>query len=231
VKQTVREYLAQTGATLRSLAYAYSGKCWESWRAKKQQDLENPNNPFLGGPSLLLAQGITEIEGADGKMIQVGPLTRIRFRQLSDASLELLGILSLKGVADGGNDVIHQEYVGTFAENVANDPKHLMNNFLAAAAIIDGIVSYALPVDATVDDVVAHIEAILAGDKEVCVPIALMSRSSWVGRACMDGSWKVSSDFEFAYTLSDNTFAIDPYVAVPVLNLFLADLRSHQANS
>ena len=224
MNQTVRSYLSSTD--LRALAYAYSGNCWESWKAKKTKDLNSRDNPFLGGPSYLLDQGIAEIEGSDGKMIKVTPLTRIRVKQLSDASLERLGIAQFKNM--GGNDVIHQEYVETFEENVANDVKHLMNNFLAAAAVIDGITSYMVSPDDSVDSLVAYVEQGLAGNSEIGTELGLMSRAAWIGRACMDGSWKDSADFVFAHTLRGNTSDIDPYVVQPVLNLFLADLKKSQ---
>ncbi len=222
--QTVRSYLASTD--LRTLAYRYSGDCWQAWKTKKTNDKDDPSNPFLGGPSFLLDRGITEIEGVDGKPIKIGKLTRIRVRQLSDASLDRLGILHLKEM--GGNDVIHQEYVETFEENVDNDPKHLMNNFLAAAAVIDGLVSYFPGPDVSTEELALVIESALSGDERLGTAIGLMSRAAWIGRASMDGSWRDSGDFVFAHTLKGNTAAIDPYVTEPVLRLFLSDLKSQR---
>lgn len=218
---SVRDFLSEE--TLRAMAYRYSGDCWQAWKQKKTVDSLNQDNPFRGGPSYLLDQGITQIEGADGKPIMIGKLTRIRVCQLSDASLERLDLTSFKHM--GGNDVIHQEFVPTFEENVKNDPKHLMNNFLAAAAVIDGLVSYFPGPDVPVTELVNTIEKALAGDKHLGTILGLMARTAWIGRACMDGSWKDSGDFVFAHTLNGNTADIDPYVTVPVLKLFLADLK------
>ena len=229
MSQTVRQYLAST--SLRALAFAYSGNCWASWKVGKTNDLNNPDNPFLGGPSVLINQGITELEGVGGKTITVTPLTRIRVKDLSEASLERLGIAGLKG-SGPGKDVVHQEFVETFDECVALDKKHLMNNYVGAAAVVDGLVSYAMSQDATVADLIAFIEKALAGDESTGVLVSLMSRMSWIGRACMDGSYADSGDFVFAFTLTDNTAAIDSYVAVPVMKMFLSDLvQSQNANS
>ncbi len=226
MSKTVRTFLANT--SLRALAHAYSGNCWASWKGGKTNDLENPNNPFLGGPSVLIDKGITELEGVGGKTITVTPLTRIRMKDLSDASLERVGIAHLKATAKPGNDVVHQEYVDTFEECVALDVKHMMNNYVGAAAVVDGLVSYAMSRDATVADLIAFIEKSLAGDKDAGVLVSLMSRMSWIGRACMDGSYADSGDFVFAFTLTDNTAAIDAYVAEPVMKMFLVDLQKDQ---
>ena len=228
----IRVLLADKDA-LRNLAYNYSFGCWERWKAGKTNDRNNPDNPFVGGPQTLMASGVAELPGVKGP-IALTKLSRVRFNQLAPEAFPIIKRVFGKSIAKSpvgakkpGSDVLHQEFVDTFAENVANDPKHLANNICAAGAVVDAAVSFLTTPTTTSEELATILENILAGkDTEGAEVIAVASRAAWLGRAGQDGSWKDSSDYVIYTTLSNNTSAIDSYVAEPVLRDFIRDLRS-----
>ncbi len=234
----VREFVKNAGQTLRSLSVRYAKQCWAiGWKAGKTNDLNNPSNPFVGGPQDLIAKGITEVTGPDGKTVTITKLTRLRVRQLSDASLAVIGaafgkdLVAIKASNPdkmAGKDVVHQEYVETFEENVANDVKHLLNNFVSASAVVDSFLSFICGPETTVEEACEAIRGILngTGPTEIAVRMAMANRCSWLGRACQDGSWETSGDFTYYFDLAANTAAIDEYVVKPVLTYLLADLEN-----
>ncbi len=164
--------------------------------------------------------------GANGKAIELTPLTRIRVRQLSDDSLAHLGILHLKSDKTAGKDVCHQEDVATYAENIANDYKHHLNNALAIAACLEAFVSWLTDADLSVDDAIATIEALLARENPALAQgLTMSARMAWIGRAMQDGSYKVSADFTFYHRLGQNAAGLDEYVVAPMFRRFADDLR------
>ena len=229
--QSARNAILANFGNLRDLAKRYSNGCWNNWKAGKTNALNNPAKAFIGGPGLLLEKGIAEVEGADGKPIKISALTRIRVRQVSEnglAQLSALGVKDLtKGGFDPGEDIIHQEYVETYEENIANSVEHLMNNFLAAAAVLDGYIGFVLKDSTTVGEVITQVQNLLEGkDPSLASYLTSLSRAAWIGRACKDGSWVSSADFVLYNTLGQNAAELDAYVVVPVLEQFVADLRS-----
>lgn len=231
---TVRGLLAEQGVTLRDLAYRYSEGCWrDGWKKGKEAALTSNEKPFMGGPQVLLDRGITELEGSDGKMIPVTKLTRIRVKNLSEAALKQLKLERFFGNKDNeGEDVVHQEYVATFKENVENDVKHLLNNMVSAAAVMDTVASFVFDETTTLEAAAALIEEVLgSGEKSAAAralqnALVVSNRAAWIGRACQDGSWKDSSDFVYHHALWTHTGAIDKYVVKPVMEQFLRDLRA-----
>jgi len=217
---------------LRNLALRYSKGCWlDGWKVGKMANLEDPNNPFLGSPEMLLAKGILRLEDVDGNMISITPMTRIRFRQLSDNALKQLGIFKLKETANPGADVIHPEYVETFDQLVSKSEQFLMNNFLAASAVLDAIISFLISENTTTTELIRLLEdAIKDSSSNSARIISLSSRASWIGRACIDGSWKNSKDFVFFCELDADVAKIDEYVAIPVILQFIQDLKACSNN-
>ncbi|MBI2482683.1 hypothetical protein HYV74_00730 [Candidatus Uhrbacteria bacterium] len=246
-KKTVRAAFANV--QLRDILNAHCEACWaEGWKKGKTAALDNPNNPFVGGPQDLLVKGIAEVTKPDGSMVTITKLTRLRLRELDDVSLAMIGTAmgkNLVGIrrtaADNpdenarnkilGSDVVHQEYVDTFGENVDNDYKHFLNNAVAAAAVLECAVSF-VGKDLTIDELADAIEATLRGERpDLALLFSLASRSSWIGRAVQDQSWKNSGDFAFYFGLTKDVAAIDAYVAGPVLERFAQELRSGKYNS
>jgi len=230
---TVRGLLAEQGVTLRDLAYRYSEGCWrDGWKKGKEAALVSDEKPFMGGPQVLLDRGITELEGVDGRPIAITKLTRIRVKNLSEAALKQLGLERFYGdKGNEGEDVVHQEYVATFKENVENDIKHLLNNMVSAAAVMDTVASFVFDETTTLEAAATLVEEVLGGAKSEAGKalqsmLVVSNRAAWIGRACQDGSWKDSSDFKYHHTLWMHTGAIDKYVVRPVMEQFLRDLRA-----
>ncbi|MFC1644871.1 hypothetical protein ACFL08_02500 [Patescibacteria group bacterium] len=222
--------------TLRQVVMGYCEAIWsEGWKRGKTVALDDPTNPFVGGPNHLIELGIDTVTSPSGEVSTINKLTRLRVRDLSDESLTLIGectgkdlIAICERLGDGaaGKDVVHQEYVDSFKENIQNDKKHLLNNLVAATAVLDVVVSFVAGNDTTVEELIRMIEGALSGeDYAIANMIAAASRSAWLGRACQDGSWEVSADFEFCMTLQDDVAEIDPWVAKPILEMFIRDLR------
>lgn len=232
----VRQLPAQAGLNFRDLCIRYSHRCWASWKKGKTNDLRNRDNPFVGGPAVLLAAGFKSVENSKGELIPVSKLTRLRLRDLSDTSLLEIGskfdknLLAMKqDPKKGGKDVVHQEFVDTFEENITNDPKHLLNNLVSATAVIDTVFTHLAGPTTTAADLIVTVQGILDETPETQAARTLVStasRMSWIGRACQDGSWKNSGDFNFLFELTENTQKIDEYVVVPVLTYLLEDLKN-----
>ena len=168
------------------------------------------------------------LEGANGKAIELTPMRRIRMRELSDASLDHLGVLHLKSSATAGKDICHQEDVATYAENIANDHKHHLNNALAIAATLEAFVDW-MGADAefTVQDAINMISDLLDGnDPDLARGLTCCARMSWIGRAMQDGSYTDSADFTFYHNLGKNAADLDEYVVVPAFRRLAQDLRN-----
>lgn len=230
-----------TPDSLRNATDRYCETIWLGWRDGKAQALANPNNPFVGGPKDLIEAGITTLV-IDGVEKNITPLTRIRVRQLDDAALEIVGsamgkdlVAMRQAAADqkkfGGQDVVHQEFVATFAENVANAYQHYVNNAVAASSALVGAVAL---VDANepVGTLIGKIEGILEGtDPEGARLLATLTRHAWIGRVVTSGEYKGQGDFVFDFQLGAASAALDEYVVKPVLISFLADLKAGYYNN
>ena len=218
---------------LRNVAYRYCEHTWRyGWKKGMEAKLTNPSNPFIGGPQTLIDAGITRLTRPNGSVIEVNKLTRIRLQDLDDNSLaqvtQTIGtknLIAIKAADPKSNaDIVHQEFVATFAENVANAEKHLTNNLVSAATVIEYSICFIGAL--TLDQLAAAIEELVAGkDPALAKQITIAVRSSWIGRAVQDGSYKTSDDFEFFDTLGHDAASLDPYVAQPVLVQFAKDLR------
>lgn len=232
----VRTILANADLDLRSLTQRYARVCWEQgWKAGKTDALNNKDNHFCGGPGALIAAGVTEVDGVDGP-ISITPTTRIRVRMLTDAGFAQIEEVYGKPIAhldrsgnNAGADVLHQEYVDTFEENVENDYKHFLNNGVSAAAVVNAVFSRFGVLDMSPEDAVELIEGIVSDDADYSSHRAQLntaSRDAWIGRACQDGSWAESGDFVFDDELKKDADKLDIYVVVPVLNFIKSDLEN-----
>ena len=230
---TIRELLSNKGLGLRELTIRYAKACWEQgWKPGMAKKLANPSNPFCGGPQQLLEAGITTLEGTDGP-ISITALSRIKFGKLSEAGKAVVGGVYGKNLSvinpteHSGSDVIHQEYVETFEENVANSAKHFLNNGVSAAATVEAMLCIVLGTESTVEEGISAIQGLLANDNPKAQDVLnLASRASWIGRACQDGSWETSGDFILKDELLAPNAALDGYVVVPVLRYMLQDLKT-----
>jgi len=234
-KRTVWDLITIAGLDFRQLSIRYSRSCWDAWKLLKSNDLRNLDNPFCSGPQTLLEAKVTEVKGIKGS-IPITRLTRIRLQDLAPEGIQTIERVygkkfgHLVGKVKPGQDVVHQEFVDTFEEDIANDPKHLANNHVAAAAVVDTVFSFLAEEHTTAPELASVIEDILdhaSKHPERQRQISLAVRSAWIGRACQDQSWKASADFHFFSKLKPNTSAIDEYVAKPVLQYLLQDLRDN----
>ncbi|MBI4434111.1 hypothetical protein HY632_05035 [Candidatus Uhrbacteria bacterium] len=239
-QKTVRD--AFKDFQLRDVLLRYCEGCWKNgWKPSKAKALANPENPFVGGPQSLLAKGITEITRPDGGKVAITKLTRLRLRDLDQGSLVAIGVamgkdlVAIQEASAGdpkakdllGRDVVHQEWVDTYDENVANDRKHYLNNGVAAAAVLDAAVSYLGFGALRLDQFAAVLQLVLDGAlPALATHLSLAARAAWIGRALQDGSSDTSSDFVFQQNLEQNAADIDPYVVQPVLAQFIEDLKS-----
>ena len=220
--------------TLTALSRRYCEGVWKAWHQKKNEALQDPNNPMLGGPGDAMSHGFASLTKPDGSEITLGKLTRVRLRDLSMTSLKILSTTFGKDLVamssdpkKAGMDVFHQEFVDTFDENVANDEKHLLNNLLMVAAMLDTVATYILTEDMSMDVFLGLIGDVLKDDASVHRFTDLISsttRASWIGRAVVDGSWKVSADFNWYTLISKKAKEIDPYVCIPTLKALATDL-------
>jgi hypothetical protein len=218
---------------LKDLAFRYCEATWRAWYGVKTKAVKDPRDPMLGGPQQAIAKGITAVTKPDGGTIVLNKLTRIRLRELSDASLSVLGVafgkdlLAIKaelGDKGLGKDVFHQEYVDTFKENIENDNKHLLNNLVSVSAVLDGVMSFIATPEMEMEEF-ANVLEDFAGNEARSRLISIATRSSWLGRAAQDGSWASSADFSWYRELKANVAEIDPYVAAPVLKMLAVDIR------
>lgn len=232
---TLRGYLSDSGMDIRTLAYRYSKGCWQSWKEIKTKALDNPENPFTGSPEMVVAKGITEVAGINGP-IPIAPTTRIRLRQLAPAGMDVLGIGQFADKTSmGGNDVVHPEFTETFEDCVAKSQQYLMNNYVAAATVLETIVSFLAGPTTTVVEMIEWLRPIAESKPDAISPhvatmISLAVRCSWIGRVCIDGSYKDPGDFVFYHQLAEDVAAIDPYVAAPVIKMFIQDLERGNFN-
>ncbi len=225
--------------TLADLAMKYCESTWLTWKTVKLGHLADEHHPFVGGPQDLLAKKISSVTKPDGTIININKLTRLRLRDLSDASLMLISEAMSKDLASIkaqrlqtaknpndvlGMDVCHQEFVATFKENVDNDYKHLVNNLASVSAVLDAVMSFVAVPEMGLQDFATQIDQFNT-IRENAKLIAVAVRCSWLGRAAQDGSWKENSEFRWYRTLHTDVAALDPYVAVPTLNWFAADIR------
>lgn len=238
---TIVALFGTTPESLRNATDRYCETIWLGWREGKAQALANPSNPFVGGPKDLIEAGVTTLT-IDGVEKTITPLTRIRVRQLDDAALAIVGnamgkdLVAMRQAAPdqkkfGGQDVVHQEFVATFAENIANAYQHYVNNAVAAASALVGAVAL-VDADDSVDTLIARIEGILEGtDIDGGKLLASLTRHAWIGRVVTSGEYKGQGDFVFDFQLTSNAAALDEYVVKPVLISFLADLKSGYYNN
>jgi len=219
--------------TLVNLSFRYCEATWQAWKDAKSKAIANVADPMLGGPEEAIAKGIADVTNPDGSTITLTRLSRIRLRDLNDASAKHLGdafgkdLLAIKAALGDkglGKDVLHQEFVPTFAENIKNDRKHLLNNFVAVSAVLDTVMSFFATGDTTVEKLITTLENITETPL-LARMISIAVRASWLGRAAQDGSWDSSSDFVWYSTLSKDVAEIDPYVALPTLKMLVSDLR------
>lgn len=223
-----------TKYTLRDLSYRYCEGAWQAWRSGKADAVADSGNPMLGGPMDARARGVTSYTKPDGTVVEISSLTRVRVRDLDAASITALGAAFGKDIAAAiaaadpkkapGMDVLHPEFVGTYAENVANSEAFHLNNLSAVAATLDTLLSFYAPGYATRDELLAVITKI-SEDKVAATLFAVATRSAWIGRVVANGDWKVSGDFAWYGQLTKNVQALDTYVVVPTLERFAADLR------
>jgi hypothetical protein len=136
------QFLIALGFDLRAAAYRYSEVCWQAWKAAKTKALNNEGDPFQGRPEGLVDRGITQVTKIDGTVVEIAPTTRLRFLELSDDSLHDIGIFHLKGVVTKNVDVVHPEFNPTFAETVAKSRSYLLNNYVAASAALDAVMTW-----------------------------------------------------------------------------------------
>lgn len=234
----VKEFCETVG--LREVSMRYCEGTWQAWKKGKALSLSDVADPMLGGPQDAMKAGITSITTPKGEVITLTKLSRIRLGQLCDDDLRRVGsalgkdLVAIKARFDAlpekerekalKRDVLHQEWVATFADNIANDPKHLSNNLGSVTAVLDTAISFVANDELDVEDFADVLDGV-ADDVPTMRLFALASRSSWIGRVSESGEWNGNSEFAWYRTIAKNVAAIDPYVAAPVLKQFAADLR------
>jgi hypothetical protein len=124
-------------------------------------------------------------------------------------------------------DVVHPEFNPTFAETVAKSRSYLLNNYVAASAALDAVMTWIGNAVDSKNAAYALRQIIEGKDRNGALHVSTAVRGAWIGRACMDGSSETSSDFVYFMTLTDDVAAIDEYVALPVLQALLSDIENN----
>jgi hypothetical protein len=226
--------------SLREVSMRYCKATWEAWKRGKGLALSDVADPMLGGPQDAMKAGIFSILTPGGDVITLTKLSRVRLGQICDDDLRRLGsalgkdLVAIKARFDQleekprmkalQRDVLHQEWVATFEENIANDTKHLSNNLSSVCSVVDTAISFVAQDELPVEDLADILDRV-SDDPATMRLFALASRSSWLGRVVENGEWQGNSEFTWYRTIAKNVAVIDPYVAAPVLKMFATDLR------